>query len=308
MKRINRRYNKTSIYESLRLLINSIVINAFKWQNTPIEDNQLWILENLLYNYGSCIIIKEGGYFVLPLSDLGKQDQNGILIKAKPIAYNGVDFPIYTVRGEGQNAVLVYNNLFRTPTISLIRPIIERLNYAWESIGIAEANSRIKNIIKVDDPNQKDVILNTIDYITDNKNPAIITYSDNLNGTGGGSKLGGVVDTSDLINIWKDFNMTKSLLLEWLGIESNPEVDKKERMITDEIESNSQLTLMIRNTALNFRKQAIKECQRVFGDEWKNAKVDFQLKLDEQEELNKFMNLNNQNQNNNDLQNKDKDI
>lgn len=278
MKKQYIRYkNKTDIYNQYSLLLASIMVNAYKWENTPIEENQVWLIENNLFFRGSCLIIKEGGYFVLPLSDMGKQDTNGLLMKAQPIAYNGVSFPTYWVRGPKQNAVLVYNNLFRFPTYSFIRPILERLNYAWGSIGIAEANSRVKNIINVNDPNQKDVMNNLINYLTDNNNPAIITYNDNLSSVGSQSKTGGLVDTNDLINIWKDFNMAKSLLLEWLGITNNPEVDKKERMITGEIDSNNQLTLLVRNSMLNFRKQAIKECQKVFGAEWSKADVNFQI-------------------------------
>lgn len=84
-------------------------------------------------------------------------------------------------------------------------------------------------------------------------------------------------------------NMKQSILREcmtFLGIE-NANMDKKERLVTDEVNANNQQVIASRNIWLNERKKAIEELNKKYG---LNASVEF-APYEDFEEIMKLLEL-----------------
>lgn len=283
------------IYNALQLMCLNICCANFKW--TGLEDFPTLHqgqLETMLYSRGRLVGFESGGYkFILPFGSSANLSVYGELLEVKPISLNGIYFEnvrIHDMIGVigktndilKQNAVLLRNNRLELDTLSLIEPIINRLTYIWQSLGINECLSRARAIVSC----QKDMsnnLKNELNRLFGGSSPfAIVSSNSNIRS---GDMTNIEVQSWDISyqpqDYWEDFDSTFNLLLTCLGV-NNYNTNKGERMIVDEVNANNQIIDIMRDSMLEERQAFCEEMNKLFNTHLKcEKKVEEEMKEEE---------------------------
>lgn len=234
-------------------------ISMFEWINLPKEIDERY-LELMLCQNGYVCFFKDqlvpdvDTYFALQCTLGGRFNVYNI-----PTVYQIYTASGYNARRTAEDSVIIYNNLLHSPTVPLLmyhaynianveRTIEINLNQLKRPyIFLVPENQRYTFIKLVNDiKNNQDVIIGNKDLNLDNINP-INTITPN--------------NTLDLYTLKKRYY---NEALTDMGI-NNLNVDKKERLVSDEVSSNDEDVLINRNSMLYARKMACKQINEMFG-------------------------------------------
>ena len=234
-------------------------ISMFEWVNLPKEIDERY-LELMLCQNGYVCFFKDqlvpdvDTYFALQCTLGGRFNVYNI-----PTVYQIYTASGYNTRRTAEDSVIIYNNLLHSPTVPLLmyhaynianveRTIEINLNQLKRPyIFLVPENQRYTFIKLVNDiKNNQDVIIGNKDLNLDNINP-INTITPN--------------NTLDLYTLKKRYY---NEALTDMGI-NNLNVDKKERLVSDEVSSNDEDVLINRNSMLYARKMACKQINDMFG-------------------------------------------
>ena len=234
-------------------------ISMFEWVNLPKEIDERY-LELMLCQNGYVCFFKDqlvpdvDTYFALQCTLGGRFNVYNI-----PTVYQIYTASGYNTRRTAEDSVIIYNNLLHTPTVPLLmyhaynianveRTIEINLNQLKRPyIFLVPENQRFTFIKLINDiKNNQDVIIGNKDLNLDNLNP-INTITPN--------------NTLDLYTLKKRYY---NEALTDMGI-NNLNVDKKERLVSDEVSSNDEDVLINRNSMLYARKMACKQINDMFG-------------------------------------------
>ncbi len=260
------------IETQLFIFIQSIIEYRFEYKNLP-DEIPTYIIEDNLFNYGSCVFFKDNFfYYALSGANGNTLDVYGNPLKVRPIAKNGMQFDERTNvqyfdfknnKIIEKDCVIIYNNRYRMSTYSLIYPFVNRLCYLWQSLGINAALTRIKVLI-VSNKDQAPTLKALFNKFFDSEKIfAIVNDKSNLREN--------IVDKLDFNipnqqkDLWEDFDKTFNLLLMFCGINSNNNIDKKERLLVDELHINDKLTTIIMDSYFEIRVKAIEAINKLFG-------------------------------------------
>lgn len=234
-------------------------ISMFEWINLPKEIDERY-LELMLCQNGYVCFFKDqlvpnvDTYFALQCTLGGRFNVYNI-----PTVYQIYTASGYNARRTAKDSVIIYNNLLHSPTVPLLmyhaynianveRTIEINLNQLKRPyIFLVPENQRFTFTKLVNDiKNNQDVIIGNKDLNLDNLNP-INTITPN--------------NTLDLYTLKKRYY---NEALTDIGI-NNLNVDKKERLVSDEVSSNDEDVLINRNSMLYARKMACKQINDMFG-------------------------------------------
>lgn len=234
-------------------------ISMFEWINLPKEIDERY-LELMLCQNGYVCFFKDqlvpdvDTYFALQCTLGGRFNVYNI-----PTVYQIYTASGYNARRTAEDSVIIYNNLLHSPTVPLLmyhaynianveRTIEINLNQLKRPyIFLVPENQRFTFIKLINDiKNNQDVIIGNKDLNLDNINP-VNTITPN--------------NTLDLYTLKKRYY---NEALTDMGI-NNLNVDKKERLVSDEVSSNDEDVLINRNSMLYARKMACKQINDMFG-------------------------------------------
>ena len=234
-------------------------ISMFEWINLPEEIDERY-LELMLCQNGYVCFFKDqivpdvDTYFALQCTLGGRFNVYNI-----PTVYQIYTASGYNTRRTAEDSVIIYNNLLHSPTVPLLmyhaynianveRTIEINLNQLKRPyIFLVPENQRFTFTKLVNDiKNNQDVIIGNKDLNLDNVNP-INTITPN--------------NTLDLYTLKKRYY---NEALTDMGI-NNLNVDKKERLVSDEVPSNDEDVLINRNSMLYARKMACEQINAMFG-------------------------------------------
>lgn len=234
-------------------------ISMFEWINLPKEIDERY-LELMLCQNGYVCFFKDqlvpdvDTYFALQCTLGGRFNVYNI-----PTVYQIYTASGYNARRTAEDSVIIYNNLLHSPTVPLLmyhaynianveRTIEINLNQLKRPyIFLVPENQRYTFIKLVNDiKNNQDVIIGNKDLNLDNVNPVNAITPNN---------------TLDLYTLKKRYY---NEALTDMGI-NNLNVDKKERLVSDEVSSNDEDVLINRNSMLYARKMACKQINDMFG-------------------------------------------
>ena len=270
-------YNKLTDMNKIEFqmfyLFLSIANHRFKWEGLP-DELPAWCLEKIVNLYGQGVVFKINGQY-LCTSGVNSSLLNiyGEPCQVQPVAINGMSFPLKYVKDMvvtnndsfktiKQDAVLIKNNLFSIPTYALIKPYVNRLCFIWESAGINAGLSRIIALIHCN-KDISGVVRNEISKIMGSKNGLVIV-----------NEKSNVLDSIEKVDLkveytpdkyWLDFDNTFNKICELIGITTDMNKAKKERVVVAQVESNDELTTIVEDTYLEFRRNACNEMKKIFG-------------------------------------------
>lgn len=283
-KKTKERRNATSIKVPLKNTIQEMCYSMWV-HNLGKEferDVPYWLYEDFMFHRGSALIFRFAEHwFLTNYCRKGQINTQGRLVKVSPVCVglgadklNSLEFTIEPYIDEvgvfhEPDAVIVYNTMpsrmypFGKPTWVDIKPYIERMDYAWQSVGIAEANSRVKTLYITQDPKTADAINEEIAELTDNVLNCMSVASKLAPQT---EILGGT--TQGLISeAWNDYFTAKNEVRMKCGIKTGNNIEKKERMNNAEINSNNDAVELVLANKYEARRKAYEDLKRVFKEE-----------------------------------------
>lgn len=254
-----KRANLTDLLNNLtfRVLFDKyrlITMNRYKWNNLPDGILERHI-ERELFAHGKAIFYqkKDHGFMCLNCEDTGKVNAYN-----DPLEYHafGVGF---TDRVSVEDCVIIENNMLRIPTDDIVMFYVNKLTEAERTMDVNVKANKTPVIVLCD--NNDVLSFKRLFQQVDGNVPAI--FADNKMNIDGISALD--LKTKFLGSELMDYkHSVESELLTFLGI-NNPAVDKKERLITDEANSNNQLIQSFGELQFEARKRACEEINAMFG-------------------------------------------
>lgn len=248
--------NITFSYYYYKLML--IIRNLYDWKNLPNNMESRWI-ERYLFADGKCIFFKdpELGYMVAGYGQNGSVNCYDDPTLVQPIATN------YVYKGEqlinGENCYVIRNNDLMLPEFAVVRYYAYKLCNLDRAIDVNVEACKTPTLVTCTEK-QKLSLKNAIKQRKDNE-PVI--YADN-------SFDKSTVSTLDLNPpvIFKDLQLQKHMILNEfftdIGV-NNANMDKKERMVANEVDANDEQVKASGYVMLKSREEAVKQINKIFG-------------------------------------------
>lgn len=235
--------------------LTELAISMFKWENLPDSIDERF-LELTLFGDGQAIFFKDEvlGYLSLQCAANSQFDVYRIPMKRRAYAVNG-----YQKKLDEKDSVIIYNNFLHKNSRCEIEMYARRL-YNLDRIIDVNANAQKTPIIIQGTENQR-MTLQTL-YQQYDGNIPVIFGDKNIDVNALKSISTQAPYVADKIyqlktQIWNE-------ALTYLGI-SNLNIQKKERLVSDEVVRNMGGTIASRYSRLEARRQACEQINRMFG-------------------------------------------
>jgi hypothetical protein len=240
----------------------------FEWKNVPESVDTRYLEMQLFYN-GNAIYFNDDvmGDLCLSCAVNGGFDVYGNPKERRAYSrYNNY----YRILNE-ENSVIIWNNYIRTNSVLDVKMFARRL-YNLDRIIDINANAQKTPVLVQASEKQRLVLLNV--YKEFDGNAPVIFGDKNLDING--LK---VFSTNAPYNCDKLYQLKTQIwneALTYLGI-SNVNIQKKERLITDEVTRNQGGTVASRYSRLEARRLAVEKINDMFGTNIEvNYREDFQ--------------------------------
>lgn len=232
-----------------------LAMSVFKWENLPDTIDERF-LELTLLESGYCLFFKDEviGYLALPCRLGGELDVYRIPINRSAYATND-----YRCDCTKQNSTLIFNNYAHTATIDYVRLFARRLANCERTVDV-NVNAQKTPVMILSSDKQRQTMKQL--YMRYDGNYPFIMGNKDLDTTGVKSLSTQAPYVADKLTELKQSIWSEALT--WLGI-SNLNLTKKERLISDEVNTNMGFVNTQRFTRLNARQQACNEINRKFG-------------------------------------------
>ena len=244
-------------YEQYFNRLMELSISMFEWKNLPSTCDVRY-LELALFMNGSAVFFQDDvleDYVALDVICSGRLDVYGNPVLRRAYSrYNN-----YQKLLKGNNSVIIWNNYTRTNSVLDVEMFAKRL-YNLDRIIDVNANAQKTPVLIKCDETQRLTMLNA--YKEYEGNSPVIFGDKALNSNGLDVLSTGAPYVADKLytlktQIWNE-------ALTYLGI-SNINVQKKERLITDEVTRNQGGTIASRYSRLESRREAVRKINDMFG-------------------------------------------
>lgn len=252
-------------------------ISMFEWKNLPDTVDPRF-LELCLFTDGQAIFFNDDelGYLALQNAMNGGFNVYRIPINRRAYAING-----YQRKLSDKDSVIIFNNYLHTNSKLDAVMFAKRLYNLDRAIDVNANAQKTPVLIKCDET-QRLTMLNL--YKNYDGNMPFIFADKSLNTNALQVLNTGAPYVADKLyqlktQIWNE-------ALTYLGI-SNINVQKKERLITDEVTRNQGGTIASRYSRLNARRDACKQINKMFGlNLWCDYREDYQAITDDNDTVN----------------------
>ena len=252
--------------------LTELAISMFEWTGLPDSVDPRF-LELALFSDGMCVFFEDEvlGHLALRCTLNGGFDVYGIPMKRRAYAING-----YNKDLDDTNSVIIYNNYMHTNSMLDVRLFAKRLYNLDRAVDV-NANAQKTPILIKCNETQRLTMKNV--YMQYDGNSPVIYADRNLDPNGIT-----VLKTDAPYVADKLYDLKKQLwneALTYLGI-SNINIQKKERMILDEVVRNEGGIIASRYSRLEMRRQACDQINKMFGlNIWCDYREDFRRADDE---------------------------
>lgn len=242
--------------------LTELAISMFDWKNLPDSVDPRF-LELTLFTDGQAVFFQdeELGFLALQCIINGQLNVYRIPIQRRAFAVNG-----YQRQLNINNSVIIYNNLMHVNSEPDVRYFARRL---WNLDRIIDVNVNAQKtpVVIQSTEEQRLTMLNL--YKEYDGNVPVIMGDKNLDINGMKALKTDAPYVADRIyelkgQIWNE-------ALTYLGI-SNINIQKKERLVTDEVTRSLGGTIASRHSRLEARRQACEQINEMFG---LNIEVDY---------------------------------
>lgn len=253
------------LYEHYR----DLAVNLFKWSGLPegIEERHI---EKVLFSEGKVLFFRDPtlSYMALPCGPGPYLNVYGDPLHWRASGLN------YNKQYKASDCVLIENTKLRTPTADTVHMFVRKLYEAERTMDTNIKTAKVPFLITCDEKNV--FTYKEIFRRVDGNEPAI------FGAKGLNMDAISVLPTSNrsvfIGNELMDYSHSvENKLLTFLGVNCSP-VDKRERLITDEAESNNQLLDMNIDLMLEARQRACEAINAMYN---LNVSVELRHKREE---------------------------
>lgn len=258
-----------------------IALSMFKWKNLPSSMDERYI-EECLFFQGQCAFLYDDNYGYINLNATSSGDLNIYHLPTKLNCYSfnyqktkNVYYGFKNSEKNSDKCILVMNNYDRYPTSSSIELFAYRLYNAERTIDVNITAQKTPCMIIVDEK-QRLLMENLYSQYNGNK-PFIFGDKNQLQ-----EGMIKAIDTkapyvADKLSdykkeIWNEFLM-------YMGINSLL-IDKKERLVSDEANSNNEVTNYNLQSFLLPRQKACEQFNELFGLTGTEKEISVELNSD----------------------------
>lgn len=254
---------RITLYDFYYDKIKDLTLSLYDWKNLPKEIDERY-LELMLFERGTvCFAYDEAQerYVCLPMASYGKFNIYRIPIIRNLFASNG-----FRIERNIDNSVLIFNNNLRKPSIMETQVFAHRLANMDITIDVNISAQKTPVLIRCEE-SQRLVLLNAYQKY-DGGEPVI--FGDK---TFSASPFEAVKTDAPFIadKVYEIKVKTWNELLTYKGI-TNVSIEKKERLITDEVTRSQGGTYANRYSGLIERQRACRKINDMFG---LNVSVEF---------------------------------
>lgn len=255
--------------------LTELSISMFEWVNLPDTVDERF-LEMTLFTNGCAVYFNDEvlGNLALPVAINGQWNVYKIPIRRRAYSVNGYQNGDLTI----DNSVMIYNNMIRTNSIRAVRMYARRL---WDLDRSIDVNARAQKtpVLLQGTEQQRLTLLNAYKEL-DGNSPVIMADKDFDLRNGPISCI-----TTEAPYVADKLYQLKTEIwneaLTYLGI-SNLNIQKKERLVADEVTRNMGGTIASRYTRLEMRRKAADEINKMFDTEIEvNYREDYRKADDE---------------------------
>lgn len=261
------RYENDMEFQNTFFHYFNLAISTFKWDGLPETCNARY-LETCLMLDGIAAFCKDAelGYLTLKASPVAQAyNLYGETDKIYGYGWNGFkrEYTAYMYGSDNTmaQAVLCRDNPECYPYVNHLLLYTNRLTSTMRSLDVAAKKLKVPYYITCDESQKSSVekILNDVD---DNKERIIVNRStmDNVF-----QVLPTRIDPSLLSVFWEHYENLEGQLKGLFGIESAVNQDKKERLITDEVNANNASTALSLQVRLAQRQQLCDTINKMWG-------------------------------------------
>lgn len=265
-KTVNSQLYNYKTYLNYKSKMLGLALNVFQFKNMdPFIDMSL--VNYSLFANGSVAFFKDdvtGQLMAMPYNSVGSLDMYGRPQAIRPIPYYGAyNRTLYKKRNE---FVIMYDNMARVSLLPMLTASAERLALIKRGIDINISQQMTNRIWSV--PQEQELTLKKVLEQVDANVENILAYK-GLDINSINSILNVAPYVADKLNEAKKEEWTE--FLETIGITSNV-VNKKERLITDEVFTSMGGTIAARFNRYESRRKAVEEINKLFDT---NIEVEF---------------------------------
>lgn len=242
--------------------LTELSVSMFEWKDLPPSIDARF-LEMTLFNDGQAVFFYDDvlGYLALQVLVNGRLNVYRVPISRQAFAVNG-----YRKNLTDKNSVIIYNNYLRTNSVTDVKMFAERL-YNLDRIIDVNASAQKTPILLQCDEQQRLSLVNA--YKEFDGNSPVIFAGKNLDINSIKAFTTGAPYVADKIyqlktQIWNE-------ALTYLGI-ANLNVQKKERLVSDEVVRSQGGTIASRYSRLEARREACRQINKMFN---LNISVDY---------------------------------
>lgn len=273
MRRTKTQFDDSLISNNMTYLqylnrLTELAISMFEWKNLPPTVDPRY-LELHLFETGCMVYFNDDviGDLCLDCMANGRLDVYGNPVLRK--AYSG--YNNYQKLLKESNSVIIWNNYLHTNSVLDVKMFAKRL-YNLDRIIDVNANAQKTPVLVQATEKQRLALLNL--YKEFDGNAPFIFGDKNLDLNSLKAISTGAPYVCDKIYMLKTQIWNEALT--YLGI-SNINIQKKERLITDEVTRNQGGTIASRYSRLESRREAVKKINAMFGTNIEvNYREDFQ--------------------------------
>lgn len=242
----------THYFNELMLIAKSI----YEWVDLPDNMDEKWI-ENYLFSKGKCLFFNDpvNGKMVTSLASQGLFNYYNEETIVLPYAFNYQGDALMN----GENCVIIRNNDESLPTSESILLFAFKLAQVERTIQVNIEAQKTPVIIECSEK-ERNSYRNFMKQRSDNEPMMFVSDKMNTNGM--------KVHDLKAPAIFKDMELQKHMIwneaMTFLGL-NNSNQDKKERMVTNEVEANNEQVEGCLNAGLKARQRACREINRIFG-------------------------------------------
>ena len=239
--------------------ILEIAIARYKWNGLPNTIDERFLELTLCGKNGAVLFFKDEniGHLALPCTMSGRFNVYNIPIQRRAYAVNG-----YQANRDDTNSVIIYSNQLHNG-MSVYNRLIQYAKdlYLIDSIIMVNVNAQKTPLMLLADEKQM-LTLKNLYMKYDGNQPFIFGDRNDLNPNSIQALLTGAPYVADKLyelkqNIWNE-------ALTFLGV-PNVQMNKKERLITDEVNRGLGGVFASRYSGLLSRRQACEQINEMFG-------------------------------------------
>lgn len=247
--------NTLTYMQYLRRLME-LSMSMFAWKNLPNTVDPRYI-ELRLFETGSVVFFKDDvlGELCLDCIQQGNFDVYGNPITRRAYScYNN-----YQKVLSDKDSVIIWNNYLRTNSVTDIQLYAKRL---WDLDRSVDVNAKAQKTPLLIQCNEKQKLSMKNLYMQYDGNTPVIFADNNIDING--VKVISTQAPYVADKLYQLKNQIWNEALTYLGI-SNLNINKQERLITDEVSSSQGSTISSRYSRLECRKQAVEKINEMFG-------------------------------------------